>query len=210
MKKTIALILTAILLLSVFAGCGQTDNGDDGGSEQTNIANAQTLRDIIDSLTEEDDYESAYSDELFIFAYSKNGVYYRAFMDMTEEMSDDVWNMEYDDSWLEGLKNIAGDLEVKKVENLSEKMPSQEELDKLVGKTGQYLMDEGWDYNYYNLVDMETGMTHKEFSYTVIFEYDGEPMENSDDFDFWENFKDLTIKSVTCDGIGNATYIEEE
>ena len=87
---------------------------------------------------------------------------------------------------------------------------AQEELDKLVGKTGQYLMDEGWDYNYYNLVDMETGMTHKEFSYTVIFEYDGEPMENTDDFDFWENFKDLVIKSVKCDGIGDATYIEEE
>ncbi|MBQ6053422.1 MAG: hypothetical protein IJL30_09110 [Clostridia bacterium] len=209
MKKTIAIILTAIMILAAFAGCGQTENGDDG-SEQTNIAKAQTLRDIIDSLTEEDDYQSAYSDETFIFAYSKNGVYYRAFMDMTEEMSDDVWNMEYDDSWLEGLKNIAGSLEVKKIENLSEKMPSQEELDKLIGKNGQYLMDEGWGYWYYNLLDMEAGMSYKEFEYTVKFEYDGEPMENTDDFDFWENFKDLTIKSVTCDGIGNATYIEEE
>ncbi|MBR5721465.1 MAG: hypothetical protein IKX78_03150, partial [Clostridia bacterium] len=194
MKKTIALILTAILLLSVFAGCGQTDNG--GKKDTAEVPEFKTLGDIVDFIKDGGDHQYLYGDGLFIFAFSKDNVYYRAFMDMTDEMSDEIWDLEFDENWLEGLKNIAGDLEVKKVENLSEKIPSQEELDKLVGKTGQYLMDEGWDYNYYNLVDMETGMTHKEFSYTVIFEYDGEPMENSDDFDFWENFKDLVIKSV--------------
>ena len=208
MKKTLALILTAILLLSAFAGCGQTDNG--GQTEAADVAEFKTLGEIVDFIKDGGDHQYLYGDGLFIFAFSKDNVYYRAFMDMTDEMSDEIWDLEFDDNWLEGLKNIAGDLEVKKVENLTEKMPSQEELDKLAGKTGQYLMDEGWDYGYYNLEDMEAGMFCKEFSYTVLFEYDGEPMENSDDFDFWENFKDLVIKSVKCDGIGDATYTEDQ
>ena len=37
----------------------------------------------------------------------------------------------------------------------------------------------------------------------------GEPLENDDDFDFYENFKDLKIRSVTYEGLGDATDIGE-
>ena len=86
----------------------------------------------------------------------------------------------------------------------------QEELDKNVGKTGQELFDDGWTYWYYNLEDMEAGLYYKDFAYTVRFEYDGEPMVNSDDFDFYEEFKDLKVSSVTFDGLGDAAVLEEE
>ena len=42
----------------------------------------------------------------------------------------------------------------------------------------------------------------------VKFAYDGEPMENTDDFDFYEAFKDLEVLSVTYDGLGDATNLE--
>ncbi|MBR1454413.1 MAG: hypothetical protein IJ593_07185, partial [Lachnospiraceae bacterium] len=66
------------------------------------------------------------------------------------------------------------------------------------------LFDNDWTYSYYNLEDMEAGLNHGTFSYAVRFNYDGPQMINSDDFDFYKEFADLTIKSVTVSGIGDA------
>ena len=46
------------------------------------------------------------------------------------------------------------------------------------------------------------------FAYIVKFAYDGEPMVNSDDFDFYKAFKDLPVTSVTYDGIGDAANMD--
>ena len=57
----------------------------------------------------------------------------------------------------------------------------------------------------YNLEDMEAGLYHGPFSFNVKFAYDGEQMENTDDFDFYEEFKDLKVSSVTYEGLGDAS-----
>ena len=97
-------------------------------------------------------------------------------------------------------------MEIDKLENLSDTVIPQEELDKLVGKTGEELINDGWNAGMgYNLETMEFYLNKGAFEYTVVF--DGK-LENSDDFDEEEAIKPLVVKSVTLNGIGDATNVE--
>ena len=55
---------------------------------------------------------------------------------------------------------------------------------------------------------MEAGRNHGPVADIVEGAYDGEPMVNSDDFDFYEAFKNLPVTSVTYDGIGDAANMD--
>ena len=125
-------------------------------------------------------------------------------------MSKALWDLDWDEERDAKEMELLQSVPIRTVENLSEMAPSQEEIDQWVGKTGQDLFDAGWTYWYYDLETMKAGMDYDAFQYDVQFEYDGEPLENDDDFDFFETFADLTVASVTYTGIGNnATNIEE-
>ena len=190
MRKKLALILVIAMVLAVFAGCGSSGNGNgSGGGEESSAAvsfdpaQVKTMGDVF-AAADEDNYQDLYTSEA-------------------------VWAIEFDDEDKDQkVRDLVSPLEVARLENLTEQIPSQEELDKLVGKTGQDLFDDGWDYYYYNLDEMEAGLNHGPFAYIVKFAYDGEPMVNSDDFDFYEAFKDLPVTSVTYDGIGDAANMD--
>jgi hypothetical protein len=51
---------------------------------------------------------------------------------------------------------------------------------------------------------MEFWLYKGPFAYTVVFESD-QKYENTDDFDLWAAIAPLTIKSVTYNGLGNAS-----
>ena len=51
-------------------------------------------------------------------------------------------------------------------------------------------------------------MNHGAFAYTVKFEYKGKQMQNTDDFDFYDKFKNLKVSSVKFEGLGDATNLE--
>ena len=102
-------------------------------------------------------------------------------------------------------KDLISPLPVKTIENLTENIPSQEEADQYIGKTGQELLDDGWTLWYSNTQDMEFGMNHGVYGYTIIFEGEVPDPEN---FNEETDMAGLTVKSITCDGVGDATYIE--
>ena len=80
---------------------------------------------------------------------------------------------------------------VKVIENLARvSMPTQEEADQYIGKTGQELIDDGWTVHFYNLEEMKFGMTHGIYSYDITFE--GE-IENPDNFNEDTDMGGLTV-----------------
>ncbi|MBQ1404534.1 MAG: hypothetical protein IIY85_04545, partial [Lachnospiraceae bacterium] len=171
-------------------------------------AQVKTMGDVF-AAADEDNYQDLYTDTTYIYVFYVGDVCYRASADMPADVSEAVWDIEFDDEDKDQkVRDLISPLEVASLDNLTEQIPAQEELDKLVGKTGQDLFDDGWDYYYYNLDEMEAGLNHGPFAYIVKFAYDGEPMVNSDDFDFYEAFKDLPITSVTYDGIGDAANMD--
>ena len=157
----------------------------------------------------EGDLQEAYTETQYVIVFTEDDNYYRVYADLPKDVSEAIWAIDFDDEDKDQkIRDLISPLEISKLENLTEQIPPQEELDKLVGKTGQELFDDGWEYWYYDLDEMEAGLNYGPFSYTGLVDYDGPKMKNSDDFDFYAEFKDLTVKSVAFEGIGDATDLE--
>ncbi len=210
--KKIVLFLT-MLVASVLVACsGNVSNQTAVASESGKTPTKEDIKTMADAFVYDyvDNKQEVYTETEYIYVFELDGVYYRAIAEMPEDVSNEIWNLDIEDYDEKKKKEreIVSSLPVETFENLTEGMPTEEELSVYVGKTGQVIFDEGWTYSYYNLEDMEAGMDYKLYSYTVKFDYDGPQMENTDDFDFEENFRDLKIASIKCSGIGDPTYIE--
>ena len=95
------------------------------------------------------------------------------------------------------------------IENLSAQIPSQETLDALIGKTGEELLNdgwtcEGWTFEGQNLNELVFHLNHGPFAYDVTFDGTEDLPEDFDE----ANLNPLTVASITCSGIGDATAIE--
>ena len=211
MKKAITF---GLFLAVAFATACSGKTGDTGSSQTAAESTAETGAET-ESGTEEKtmadvlefpSLATSLGSEFFAYVYEQEGTLYRAVTKLTPELSDQLFAVDFDDpEYDQKLNGLLGPLPIDRMDNLTEMIPSQEELDAYVGKTGQELFDEGWFYVSYNLEDMEADMNGGLFVYTVKFDYDGEPMENTEDFDFEEAFRDLKVNSVTYSGLGNIT-----
>ena len=213
MKKVLLLTLTITIAIMVFAACGQKETNESGISGNSSDFDPDKVKTMGDAFayTDDENVNEGFTETHYVCIIDVGGVKYRAVAEMPEDVSEEVWAIDFEDeNRTEKQRELVAPLELSTFENLTEQMPGQDELDKkYVGRTGQDLFDEGWVQNYYNLEDMEAGFDYGPYCYTVRFEYDGPRMENTDDFDFEKEFKGLKIRSLTCDGIGQgATDVE--
>ena len=210
MKKKLIAVLATVLLL---AGCGsKTGNPGNTATSETPAAvsssvdttSFKTMSDIFALNPEEK--ERGFMNTDFCYVFELDGVIYRAKGVLTQEQMDQIFDLEFDDpDYEEKYREITGSIAIKQFDNLTKMIPPQEELDKYVGKTGQDLLDDGWSEGYgYNLDDMEFWLNKGPFAYAVVFESD-QKYENTDDFDVWKPIAPLKIKSVTYNGLGNAS-----
>ena len=164
---------------------------------------------IIGNVLGLPNYGHACYEDKFVIAFELDGTVYRAIAPISSEDSQKIFDLEFDDpDYDEKYYGLIENLTVEKIDNISEAIPSQEELDQYVGKTGKVLTDEGWYYYYYNLETNEFGMTRGWFSCVFVFDGKIEYKEN-EDIDVDETIKDLKIVSVTYDGFGDLTDLEE-
>ena len=202
MKKIVSIILALMMSSLILAGCGKTDSAGSADSWKT-------MGDVI-ALDSETTQSAIYTDT-YVYVFELNGTYYRATAALSEEISAALWDLDfsdedYDTKYAELVKPLAID----KIEELNDQILSEDEMDALVGKTGQELLDDGWSSGYgYNLESMEFWMNYGPFNYTVVF--DGEVAEEDyEDFDDEEDIKDMVVKSVAFVGLGDATDIEND
>lgn len=152
------------------------------------------------------DYGSSAYQNTYVYVFEQDGIFYRAIAECPDEVFDAVLNLDFDDEQYEEKKTeLISPLKVTEIQNLTEAIPTQEELDQLVGKTGEELLNDGWSVWGWNLEDMEFNMNHGFFSYRVIL--DG-TVENVEDFEE-EDIKPMVVVSVTYDGLGDVTMLDE-
>lgn len=208
MKKTISFVLALIMVLAAFAGCSKetAENGAPSSGNTADVSSFKTLGDIFNAVTEGQNQSSTY-DTCYVYAFQIGDEYYRATANISEDVKAKLDSIDYSESdVMEKEQEILAPLAIDKLENLSENILSQEELDKLVGKKGEELFNDGWETGMgYNTETMEFWLDYNCFEYTVVF--DG-TVEEGDEFDETEALKPLTVKSVTLNGLGNATDIE--
>ncbi len=142
----------------------------------------------------------------YVYAFEQDGNTYRAICDVPEEAAQAIFDLDFDDpDYDKKLSELIAPLPVKVIENLTENLPSQKEADQYIGKTGQELIDDGWTVYFYNLDELQFGMNHGAYSYDITFEGTVKDPEN---FNEDTDMGGLTVKTITCSGVGNPTYVE--
>ncbi len=113
----------------------------------------QILADVFAVLNDTDEadetpaYNSAITDTMYIIAFDKEGAYYRVEAEIPEDVTAQLNVIDFfDEKRDEKYEALLGPLPVTRVADLSAVIPAQEELDALVGMTGQELLDMGFAY----------------------------------------------------------------
>lgn len=215
MKKVISLTLALLLVLAVFAGCSNksddtnanTDKNTPSANTQASVDSLKTIGDILALDLDGENQYATYGSK-FIYVFELGGNIYRAIASVDEATEQSLFDLDYSDpDHDKKMGDLVSSLEIETLENLSENILTQEELDKLVGKTGADLLNDGWVSGMgYNVDEMEFWLDYKAFQYTVVFE--GSIEYDEENFDSEEAIKPLVVKSVTFNGLGDATNIE--
>lgn len=187
---------------------GKTENAAETNTpaETDNAAEFTTIGDLL-IFNRAHFMQESYTDNSFIYVYELNGVYYRAVASLPEDVSAQLEELDILDEDYEAREyELISPLEILHIENLSEMIPPQEEMDLWVGKTGEELFDAGWTNAGWNLDEMVFWMNYGAFQYDVVME--GE-VKSPDDFGD-EDINSLVVKSVVYNGqLGDATEIGE-
>ncbi len=153
------------------------------------------------------EYETAMYGDYYVYAFEQDEVFYRAIAEVTPEVFDAVFELDWEDEDYEEKKlELLAPLKVLRIENFSEMEPTQEELDALIGKTGAELFEDGWVCWGWDLDGMVFYMDHGVFSYLLGMEGEVEDYENFES----EDAADLVVVSAEFNGLGDMTALDLE
>lgn len=188
-------------MICALTACGGTGGpGPDIQPAPPESADAADFRTMGDVFAYES-FSSGCDDRYYVWAFEAGGTLYRAVADLPEEVSDAIWAIDFEDETRDDqIENIVAPLEISELDNLSEGIPSGEELDQLKGTNVQDLMNRGWSFYYWDPESGEYGMYHGPYSFILTCEGSLQDPENFDE----SQAGALTVRSVRCEGAGNA------
>ena len=193
------LCLTVALLLAV-SGSSKAETTPEPSPQATAMSEFKTMGDVFAF----ESGNNGYTEKYFGYVFEKDGIIYRAIAELPTDVSEAIWAVDFfDEHRDEKVREMVAPLPITQLDNLTEQIPAQEELNALIGKTGQELKDEGWIISAWQLDDMTFTMEYGPFAYTVVMEGEYTANENYD-FDEDTDFGPLKVKSVTYYGIGDA------
>lgn len=164
--KLATLAFGMMLALGLLSACGgQQASSGSGSAADTPAASTvdasswKTLGDALAAKT--DDVSSGWDDEYYIVAFKSGDSLFRVVAKSEEGIQDKTSELDFlADDYNDKLLEVIGGLEIVSVEDLTAEVPTQEQLDAMVGKTGQELLDDGWAFeSYYMTGGDETAAT---------------------------------------------------
>ncbi len=205
MKKVILLML-AVLLLFGLCACGQ-----DGSPSGQDTEGSGELLTMGDALSVESDYTySGWDDKHYVYVFDNHGVPTRVVAAFSEELCQALDEIDFfDEERDEKIYDLLSPLELESVEDLSSYIPAQEELDQLVGKTGQELLDDGYEIWGHEFQENKTAFTLVKGLCEFEFEFN-EVVTDDEDIADEEIILPLTVKSAKYQGISsNSADLEQ-
>lgn len=178
-------ILAAALALSLgvlpLAACGSkpADSTATEPTEQTDatpasidVSSWKTLGDALATRTGSLSY--GHDETYFVAIIEVNDSIVRMVCKSDPSVDEKLSAIEFDDpEHDQKVDEALADLELLSAEDITDTKLSQEELDAYVGKTGQDMLDAGFEFSYYSMYggeDTDATMDYGYFSYEVIFD----------------------------------------
>lgn len=169
------------------------------GSYEFEGKKLETVGDII-ALQEVGKPIEIFSNGVFYCGFIKDGTAVRALANMSDEEKKqydelDIFDEDYNDKY----NAIMLDLKISQLDDISSEMIPQEELDSYIGKTGQEVLDAGFEQNGYAILEGSTIFTLAKGQLTYDFTFNEDiSQEETDPYD---SLKSLTVKEVKCAGM---------
>lgn len=138
--------------------------------EEVDSSSWKTLSDVLSLET--DSRESSWDEHSYVYIFRYAGTEWLVRAPFSKELNAAVGAVDYlAEDRKEQINAIIGPCEITTVIDLRTLAIPQDELDQWIGKTGQDLLDAGWEYNGYH--SDETGlhicMVNEDFQYLVSF-----------------------------------------
>ena len=197
MKKMLTILVAALLILGA-AACTKKEEAAPA-STAVDLSQWKTLGDVWD-------FESpgyGCEDNRYIRLFVKDGVNYRADAALTEEQFQQLMDIDiFDPEAEQKAKALVAQLPIEHLYDLSEVLLSQAELDALVGKTGQELLDMGFvpqgscgfsEAEKLSWASLDKGPFMYQFDFAEYVTADDNP-------NVAEVIRPLTVKSAVWDG----------
>lgn len=198
MKKNriLSLLLAGLLALALTA-CG-------GTAPASQPSAGGDLTTMGDALAVEAEYHHAtWDDEHYIYVFDNNGTPTRVVAEITPELSQQIDDaLFHDGGGDEAVRELLSSLELVSVEDLSTGIPDQAAMDELVGKTGQELLDDGYEVwgTSFDGESVSFTLAKGLYSYEMTFEGD---LSKIDEDNVEASLPDLTVTGVTYAGISD-------
>ena len=176
------------------------------GEPVSDIGDARTVGDVM--ALSNGNYSA--SENLYVTMAELDDVVYRVEAAMDAGTSEALFALDFEDpDYQKKFTDLVSPLAITRIENLTAQIPSQEALDALIGKTAEELLNdgwtcEGWTFEGPELNELVFHMNHGPFAYDITFDGAENLPEDFDEADL----NPLTVATITCSGIGDATAIE--
>ena len=213
MKKILTLVLAVLLITGVLSGCTKKEETPTGGetsgqAETTEAGGPETWKTISDIQKVEGLYENekAHFENLFVYAFTVDGVIYRAVVNLTQEQSDALWALDiFDENYDQKEAEIVGSIPISQLDNMTERIPSQSDLDAWIGKTGEDMLKEGGRVSGWLTYEKQFYVDLGFFEYLVTVDGDLQIDENGES-EGEELFSPMVITKVEYYTLANAAW----
>lgn len=207
MKKynKILCFLLVLIMAAAFTACGgNSDGGSDSESSDTEV---KTMGEIF--ALEVDDQTLSVAPDKVVYIYTIDGKPTRVEAAITEEMYSEIDAIPFDDEDRDAkIHKILEGVEVTRTDDMSEYVPTDEEVEALVGKTGQELIDAGFDMEACivdgNVTTVNAARDYAEY----MLEFDGTVDDESDE---WAaELAELKVTSASYTGLAYTAVTDFE
>ena len=167
--------------------------------EEADSSSWKTLADVLSLET--DSREASWDEHSYVCIFRYAGTEWLVRAPFSKELDDAVRAVDYlAEDRKEQINAIIGPCEIKTIIDLRTLALPQDELDQWIGKTGQDLLDAGWEYNGYHSdgTGLHICMVNGDFQYLVSF---AEELTMTQVFgEQPENMATATVTGIAFDG----------
>ena len=207
-NSSLAFALSFALVASPFmVACGNKDAGQEAAPESTTTETTDqaaldmeswtTLGDALKTATGSLSWGS--SDKYFVCTFEAGDALVRVVGEMEDGINEKLGETDFfADDYDKQVTDVVGGLKLVSAQDLSGNILSQEEIDALVGKTGQELLDDGFTFSsYYMYGGEETGANFERdyIGYDLTFST-SITEETADSDDQGDSLKDAVVTAA--------------